>query len=463
MEFEKLLRETVDKGASDLHLRAGRPPLIRIDGKLQPMDGSVVTARWLERVIDDLLSPRERDRLEENRAVDLGYGLENLARFRGSIYQQRGTTAIALRQIPFEVPTIEELDLPESLYSLTDLPMGLVLVTGPTGCGKSTTLAALLQHILRRSPVHAITIEDPLEFLLKDEVGSCVQREVGIDTPTFREALRNSLRQDPDVLMVGEMRDLETMETVIAAAETGHLVFSTVHTNSAAETVDRIIDSFPSRQQPQIRAQLALILQAVVSMRLIPRSSGEGRIAAVEIMRRSPAIAKLIREGRVKEIPEEIESSVSYYRMQTLNQSLIALIANGFVDYEEALSRSPDRDDLTLRLRKLVPEFEGRDEMAPSPADFSILVEAQEAKKLFEEEQERIRERLEEKDKQVTELENQLEAERQELKDLREFKERSQLEAARMREAYERERAESQNVIDRLNQRVRELNQKLQG
>lgn len=463
MEFEQLLRTTVDQGGSDLHLRAGRPPLIRIDGKLKPLNGEAVSTNWIEEVVEDLLSPRERERLEENRAVDLGYGLENLARFRGSIYQQRGTTAIALRQIPFEVPTIEDLDLPDSLLSLTDLPMGLVLVTGPTGCGKSTTLAALLQRIMQRSPVHAITIEDPLEFLIKDDVGSCAQREVGIDTPTFREALRNSLRQDPDVLMVGEMRDLETMETVISAAETGHLVFSTVHTNSAAETIDRIVDSFPSRQQSQIRSQLALVLQAVVSMRLIPRASGEGRIAAVEIMRRSPQVAKLVREDRIKEIPSEIESSVAYYRMQTLNQSLIALIANGFVEYEEALAQSPDRDDLTLKLRKLVPQFEGRDDMAPSPADFSILVEAQEAKKLFEEEQERIREKLDEKEQQVSELQEQLRAESQELKDLRDHKDRTQLEVAKMREAFERERAESQNVIDRLNQRVRDLNQKLQG
>ncbi len=463
MEFEQLLRTTVDQGASDLHLRAGRPPLIRIDGKLVPLDGEVVSPDWLDDVVEDILSPRERDRLEENRAVDLGYGLKNIARFRGSIYQQRGSMAIAMRQIPYEVPTIEGLDLPDSLLSLTELPMGLVLVTGPTGCGKSTTLAALLQRILNRSPVHAIAIEDPLEFLLKDGVGSCAQREVGIDTPTFREALRNSLRQDPDVLMVGEMRDLETMETVISAAETGHLVFSTVHTNSAAETIDRIIDSFPSIQQGQVRSQLSLVLQAVISMRLMPRASGEGRIAAVEIMRRSPQISRLIREDRIKEIPAEIESSVAYYRMQTLNQSLIALIANGFVEYEEALAQSPDRDDLTLKLRGLVPQFEGRDDMAPSPADFSILVEAQEAKKLFEDEQRRIREQLDEKDQQITELQEQLRSEAQELKELRDHKERTQLESARMREAYERERAESQNVIDRLNQRVRDLNQKLQG
>ncbi len=463
MELQQLLQTTVEMGASDLHLKAGRPALVRVDGSLQALDGEAVTSQWLEGVVDDLLSPREREKLEENRAVDLGYGLENLARFRGSIFQQRGTLAIAMRQIPFEVPTVEGLDLPDSLLGLTDLPMGLILITGPTGCGKSTTLAALLQRILQQRADHVITIEDPLEFLLKDDVGSCAQRELGIDTPTFREALRNSLRQDPDVLMVGEMRDLETMETVISAAETGHLVFSTVHTNSAAETIDRIIDTFPSRQQSQIRAQLSLVLSAVISMRLVRRSNGEGRIAAVEIMRRSPQIAKLIHEGRVKEIPEEIESSVSYYRMQTLNQSLIALIANGFVDYQEAHAQSPDRDDLTLKLRKLIPQFEGRDDMAPSPADFSILVEAQEAKQLFEQEKVRLREQMNEKDARITSQESQIEETREELKSLREFKDRNQVELARLRESHERERAETQNVVDRLNQRVRELNQKIQG
>ncbi len=463
MQLEDLLRLTVQHGASDLHLKAGRPALVRIDGKLQPVDGFSVSSRWLEQTVDSLLTPREREILETNRAVDLGYGLEGVARFRGSVFHQRGTMAIAMRQIPFDVPTIEGQDLPDSLLELADLPMGLVLVTGPTGCGKSTTLAAVLQYILQRHASHIITIEDPLEFMLRDDVGSCAQREVGIDAPSFREALRNALRQDPDVMMVGEMRDLETMETVITAAETGHLVFSTVHTNSAAETIDRIIDAFPSTQQSQVRAQLSLVLQAVVSMRLVRRSGGEGRIAAVEIMRRSPRIAKLIREGRIKEIPGEIESSVAYYRMQTLNQSLIALIANGFVTYEEAEAQSPDADDLNLQLRKLIPQFEGRDEMAPSPADFSILVEAQEAKRLFEEEKVRLREQVLEKEAEAGALQAKIDAVEQELKELQEFRERSELEAARMREAHERERAESQGVIDRLNQRIRDLNQQLKG
>ena len=242
MELSELLKFTAKKGASDLHLKPMRPPLLRLNGKMIPLKTEALSPKILEDMLLPILTPLQRQRLEQDLAVDVGYGLQGVARFRANIYTQRGSYAAAFRRIPFKLPTIDELELPEVLGSFAHLPAGLVIVTGPTGSGKSTTLAAIMREITEKRPVHIVTIEDPIEYLLSDGVAAVSQREVGTDTPTFKEALKNVVRQDPDVIMVGEMRDWETMQTAITAAETGHLVFSTLHTNNAAQAIDRMID-----------------------------------------------------------------------------------------------------------------------------------------------------------------------------------------------------------------------------
>ena len=275
MDLDQLLGIMTRQGASDLHLKPTRPPLLRLDGKLLPLKLEPLKSEELQELIEGVLTAPQKERLKERLAVDLGYGVPGVARFRGNVFMQRGHLAACFRRIPFEIKEVEELNLPEVLLELTQLTMGLVLVTGPTGSGKSTTLAALIKYIARTRPVHIITIEDPIEFLFSDSVASISQRELGTDTYEFKEALRNAMRQDPDVIMVGEMRDPETISTVITAAETGHLVFSTLHTNSSTQTVDRILDSFPSEQQSQVRAQLAQVLKGVISMKLVEKK-GKG-------------------------------------------------------------------------------------------------------------------------------------------------------------------------------------------
>ncbi|MCP4661716.1 MAG: PilT/PilU family type 4a pilus ATPase, partial [bacterium] len=363
-------------------------------------------------------------------------------------------------RIPFEVTSIEELDLPKVLLEFCQMPMGLVLVTGPTGSGKSTTLAALIKYITVTRPVHVITIEDPMEFLFSDGVASISQRELGTDTIGFGEALRNAMRQDPDVIMVGEMRDPETIQTVMTAAETGHLVFSTLHTNSATQTIDRILDSFPADQQSQVRAQLAQVLKAVVSMKLVERRGGKGRVAALEIMRNSPKIAKLVENGQTSDLLEELESSVGYYRMQCMNHSLIALLVHNTISYKEAMNQSADPEDLSLKLRKMFPNLEQEgDEMATS--DFAEIQELQQFRKLYEEQEEKIKMRVAEKDEEIAHLQGVIGDRDQQL---REFEGRAQemrQEVEKMRGDYSRLRDEAQQKIDKLMDRVRELNQRL--
>jgi twitching motility protein PilT len=299
------------------------------------------------------------------------------------------------------------------LSEFAQLPQGLVLLTGPTGSGKSSTLAALLRLVVNTRLVHVVTIEDPIEFLLKDNLGAVTQREVGTDTPSFAEALRNTFRQDPDVVMVGEMRDLTTVQTVLTAAETGHLIFSTLHTNSCAQTIDRIIDMFPEGHHRQIRQQLAMVLQAVVSLKLVERKGGSGLVAAVEILRQTPRVSKLIFEGNLEALEEEIENSVSYHRMQSMNQSLAALVLNGVVDKDAALASSSRPNDLDLMLRKFLyagehqEAVEGED-MAEPLSDFSRIVELQEVKKLYDEVQERHRQELADRDAEIARLRNDL-------------------------------------------------------
>ena len=463
MELDTLLKLMTSKGASDLHLKPTRPPLLRIDGRLMPVESDPLRPEDIEEMLLAILTPAQKARLEERQAVDVGYGVSGLARFRGNLYMQRGTMAASFRRIPYEIQPVENLELPDHLLELCKLNQGLVLVTGPTGSGKSTTLAALIQHISKTRPVHVITIEDPMEFLFTDDVASISQREVGTDTTDFTEALRNAVRQDPDVIMVGEMRDRETISTVITAAETGHLVFSTLHTNSATQTIDRILDTFPADQQAQVRAQLALVLKAVVSMQLVGRADG-GRVPALEIMRASPKVSKMIEAGETAGLLEEVEGSVRYYRMQSMNQSLLALLAHGTITYQEAMTESPDPEDLSLKLRKMFPQIEERGgDMSPATSDFSQILELQEYRRLYEEQEEKGRARLAQKDEQLAHFQEELQSRDAQLEELRGRLQEAADERERMKGDYARLRQEAQEKIDKLMERIKELNQKLVG
>jgi len=466
VELKELLMFMTKKGASDLHLKPMRPPLLRIQGRLIPIKATPLKPAEVEEMLNSILTPTQQRRFETQQAVDLGYGVPGVARFRCNIYQQRGTMAGVFRRIPYDIQTVQELHLPDVLETMTEYPSGLVLITGPTGSGKSTTLAALVHRIAASRPCHVVTVEDPIEFLFGDDRATISQREVGTDTPTFHEALRNCMRQDPDVIMVGEMRDLETVTTAITAAETGHLVLSTLHTNSASQTIDRIIDMYPADQQEQVRGQLALVLKAIVSMKLVQKKDDTGLLPALEILVNSPKISKHIEHNEIKEIHEELENSVAYYHMQTMNQSLIALLAHDMIDYDTALQASLDPEDLSLKLRKMFPSIEEKFRegvMAPSPADFSQITELLEIKRLYEELEERNRVKLQEKDDQIAELEAELTELRTvvgsssgEMEDLRRQLDQSKSEAVRVK-------AESEQKINGLNERIRDLNQRLQG
>jgi twitching motility protein PilT len=464
MELDRLLKFMTDKGASDLHLKPTRPPLLRISGRLMPIEAQPLKPEDLASMLLKILTPPQKAKLEERMSVDIGYGVSGLARFRGNIYMQRGTLAASFRRVPYQIKALEELDLPPVLLEFCDLPMGLVLVTGPTGSGKSTTLAAMIKHIASRRPAHVITIEDPMEFLFTDDIASISQREVGTDTGSFKEALRNAMRQDPDVIMVGEMRDPETVSTVISAAETGHLVFSTLHTNSAPQTVDRILDTFPSDQQGQVRAQLAQVLKGVVTMKLVERQDGNGLVAALEIMRTSPKIAKMIEKGEISGIHEELESSVGYYRMQSINQSLLALLVHGTISYAEAMRQSPDPEDLSLKLRKMFPMIEERGgDMSPVTSDFSQILELQQFKRLYEEQEEKVRLRIAEKDEQLAALQQVIHQRDEQLQELQARMGELSQERERLRGDYARLRQEAQEKIDKLMERIKELNQRIMG
>jgi twitching motility protein PilT len=464
VDLDLLLRLMTEKGASDLHLKPTRPPLLRINGRLLPLDIEPFKGRELEDMLMAILTPKQKAKLEERMSVDFGYGVRGLARFRGNVYIQRGTLAAAFRRIPYQIKSLEDLDLPPVLLEMCDLPMGLVLVTGPTGSGKSTTLAALIKYISAREPLHIITIEDPIEFLFTDDKATVSQREVGTDTVSFAEALRNAMRQDPDVIMVGEMRDTETISTVITAAETGHLVFSTLHTNSATQTVDRILDGFPAEQQTQVRSQLSQVLKGVVSMKLVERQTGQGLIAALEIMRSSPKISKMIEKGETSALHEEVENSVGYYRMQSMNQSLMALLVHGSITWAEAMRQSPDPEDLSLKMRKMFPGIETRgDDMAPSTADFSEIVALQEYKKLYEEQEEKIKIRIAEKDGRIADLEGAIQTRGNQIQELNARIADLNEQMERMRGDYNRLRQEAQQKIDKLMERIKELNQRLVG
>jgi twitching motility protein PilT len=414
--LDDLLREVVDRSASDLHLKPARPPLLRVHGELEPSDHPPLTPAALAALVDPVIPDRLRDRLREEMAIEFGYSLTDVSRFRASVFIQRGSRAAVFRRVPIDFPGLEDWGLPPTLASFGELPQGLVLITGPTGSGKSSALAAILRQVAATRSVHVVTIEDPIEFLILDDRAAISQREVGTDTPSYAIALRNALRQDPDVIMVGEMRDSETIRTVLTAAETGHLVFSTLHTNGAVQTVDRILDSFAERSHRQVRQQLAAVLEAVVSLQLVPRRDGSGMVAAVEILRRTPRVSKLIFKGELEAVQEEIESSVAYHKMQSMNQSLAALVLHGTITKETALARSANPSDLDLCLRRFLFAAEPQDPHAEEgsavecTSDYSKILELQEIKKLYDELQERHLQEVGERDREIAALRERLEA-----------------------------------------------------
>jgi twitching motility protein PilT len=349
VHIDELLRLVVEKRGSDLHLASGVPPVMRIDGQLYATNFDALSDFEVQRMIYAILTDEQIRVFETDYELDCSYQLRGVSRFRVNVYRDRGAVAGAFRVIPSKIPTVRELGLPLVLEDLSRRPRGLVLVTGPTGSGKSTTLAAMIGQINNERSVHIITIEDPIEYLHTHKRSLINQRELGSDTRNFAQALRHALREDPDVILVGEMRDLETMALAITAAETGHLVFSTVHTNNAAQTVDRIVDVFPPGQQEQIRIQLSNNLEAVLSQQLLPRAGTPGRIAAMEIMIASPAIRNLIREAKAHQITSIIQTS-AHLGMQTMDQCLRDLYQRGLITYEEAMGRAMNQEELKKML-----------------------------------------------------------------------------------------------------------------
>jgi twitching motility protein PilT len=341
-----LLKTLVDQGGSDLHVTTNSPPQIRIDGKLVPLQLPPMTAAETKQLIYGVLTDNQKHRLEETLEVDFSFGVKGLARFRANVFFQRGAVAGAFRTIPWEMKNFKDLGLPEVVATLCDRPRGLILVTGPTGSGKTTTLAAMLDKINNERHEHMVTIEDPIEYLHSHKRCLVNQRELHADTHSFTNALRSVLRQDPDVVLIGEMRDLETIESALRIAETGHLTFATLHTNSAAQTINRIIDVFPAHQQSQIRAQLSFVLEGILCQSLLPRASGHGRTLALEILVPNSAIRNLIREDKIHQIYSAMQTGQTQYGMQTFNQSLATLYYNKQVTLQLALSMSSHPDEL---------------------------------------------------------------------------------------------------------------------
>ncbi len=353
LDLNEVLKVAVRGGASDIHLKSGLPPMFRVDGALVPLkNGERICPEDLQVMASAIMNPAQKASFDENRELDLAYGIPGLGRFRVNVFQQRGTIGAVFRVIPFGVKTIEQLSLPKVIETIASENRGLVLVTGTTGSGKSTTLAAMIEQINQTRTCHIMTIEDPIEFLIRDRRSIVNQREIGVDTHTFSNALRAALRQDPDVILVGEMRDFETIETALTAAETGHLVMSTLHTLDATETINRIISVFPPYQQNQVRLQLATILKAVISQRLVPRADGKGRVPALEILISTSYVRECIGDkDRTKELPDVISKGHTTYGMQTFDQSLMSLVKQGLVTYDEALNHVSNPDDFALRFR----------------------------------------------------------------------------------------------------------------
>ena len=360
VNLRALLEEMIEREASDLHISAGERPKIRVDGDIiNSRVDYVLTPKDTLQLAYSVLTESQKKRFEMEDELDFSFGIQNLARFRGNAFKQRGCVSVVVRQIPFHVKTFDELKLPPIVAKLAEKPRGLGLVTGPPGSGKSTTLAAMIDKINREWKGHIITVEDPIEFIHRHQ--SCIvnQREVGTDTKSFSAALKYALRQDPDVVLIGEMRDLETISSGLTIAETGHLAFATLHTNSCAETINRIIDVFPSHQQSQIRAQLAFVLEGVITQTLLPRAKGKGRVMACEIMVCTPAIRALIRDDKVHQITSSMQSGKKY-GMQTMNDSLYVLYMNREVTLDECLRATSEPNEFLRMVGEPVPEEEGK-------------------------------------------------------------------------------------------------------
>jgi twitching motility protein PilT len=366
MQIDDLLRIAMDRKASDLHLKVGNYPHIRVDGELVPLtEQTRVSAEDMLNMAFSMMSNRQKQKFKEQAELDMAYGVAGLGRFRVNVFQQRGNVGLVLRVIPTKIRALDELHMPRIVEQICEEARGLVLVTGVTGSGKSTTLAAMIDRINSSRPEHIITIEDPIEFLHRDKKGFVNQREVEVDTPSFASALRASLRQDPDVILVGEMRDLETIATALHAAETGHMVFSTLHTLDAVETINRIISVFPPPEQKQIRLQLAATLKAVISQRLVKRAEVAGRVPAVEVLISTPYIREcLITPEKTRLIKEALAAGTSQYGMQTFDQSLYDLLQQALITYETALENASNPDDFKLRVQGISGTADAaRDEM----------------------------------------------------------------------------------------------------
>jgi twitching motility protein PilT len=352
MNLPDLLKETLDRGGSDLHLSVGSPPLIRVDGVLEKTAHPVLTPEVTKALMYSVLTDAQKKKFEEAWELDLAFGLRDVGRFRCNVFNQKGAVGGVFRLIAERIKPLEELGLPAILAELADRPRGLVLVTGPTGSGKSTTLAAMIDRINAAKPLHILTIEDPIEYLHNHKAALVNQRELHADTQSFTLALRAALREDPDVVLVGEMRDLETIEAAMKLAETGHLTLGTLHTNSAAQTVTRIIDAFPAHQQAQIRTQLSLVLEGIVCQALLPKTGGKGRVAALEILVATPAIRNLIRDDKIHQIYGTMQAGQEKLGMQTMNQSLARLVERRMITRETAVSCSSNRDELFMLLER---------------------------------------------------------------------------------------------------------------
>ncbi len=354
LALDQLLELMMKEKATDLHLKAGRPPLFRVGGQMTPTELERLKPEDVKTLVYSIMNSDQRARFETKHELDFGYAVPKLSRFRVNVFFQRGTVEAVFRAIPFEVPTVEELGLPDVCKDLALLQQGIVIVAGPTGSGKSTTLAAIIEHINRNRKCHIVTLEEPIEYLFRDKNSSVSQREIGFDTFSYEDALKYVLRQDPDVILIGEIRDLQTVRIAIKAGEIGHLVLSTLHTLDAAQTVDRMVSFYPEHEQHQVRVQLSLLLQGVVCQRLLRTPDGKARVAAVEVMTGSPQIQKLIHDGSIEQINDAISKSVVHYKMQTLTQSLVALYLSNTVTQEEAVSAAPHADEF----KRVLHEFQ---------------------------------------------------------------------------------------------------------
>ncbi|ACN98555.1 twitching mobility protein [Sulfurihydrogenibium azorense Az-Fu1] len=346
LSIDEIAKIAVERRASDIHITAGLPPCIRVDGKITPLEMyPPLTPKDSQSLIYSFMNEKQKKTFEENKEIDFSFGIKGIGRFRVNVYYQRGTVAAALRRIPYEIKSMEELGLIPKVRDLCHLSMGLVLVTGPTGSGKTTTLASMIDYINTNFPHHIITIEDPIEYVYQHKKSKIAQREVGTDTDSFARALKYALREDPDVILVGEMRDLETIRAALTAAETGHLVFGTLHTNTAVQTINRIINVFPMEEQDQVRTELSFVLQGVISQRLLPKIGG-GRVLIHEVMIPNTAIRNLIRENKIHQIYGLMQTGQAESGMQTMNQSLLKALKNRLITVEDALKISPEPEEL---------------------------------------------------------------------------------------------------------------------